>query len=538
METCRLEPGVVEGLDLIARGLERLREVDLAPSDGVAGIELVRAVEVVGRQVAALQTEVVAAVDRSGVHAGDGHRSAKVMVRHVANLSDAEAGRRDRRARCLAGLPVVAEAFAEGRVGVPQVDRVARVAANPRVRDQLWDLDGDLAVVARRLPYREFDRVLANWEAMVDEDGARDRNQAAHDARDSSLVQDFDGTWSDRGRCSALAGAQQRAVRDAFVAAELDADWCEARARLGDAATYGDLARTEAQRRADALSAIHDAAAEVFAGRPGGHRIVTNAMIDQRTFEREVVRLAGGTPPPRRPDLTLRDLAPGGMFDADTDIGCGGFWDGGSDGDEVARGASNDGAGESDRGWSPGGDGAFRCDTLEGWRLEPTEAVAAALLGHVRRVVYGADAVVIDQGRTQRCFTGAAQVAARFASQVCIWPGCGRSVVHSQVDHLNAWHEGGRTDQANGAILCGRHNRLKEHGYTVVRAPDGSFTVTRPDGTTIPAAGCGPARPGERKGPDEPDQSPHWPPGPPDRPRGHARQPDEPAPRPPPETDP
>ena len=521
METCRLEPQVVAGLDLVARGLEVLAGEDLVPADGVAGIELVRAVEVVGRQVAALQTEVVAAVDRSGVHAGDGHRSAKVMVRHVANLSDAEAGRRDRRARCLAGLPVVAEAFAEGRVGVPQVDRVARVAANPRVRDQLWDLDGDLAVVARRLPYREFDRVLANWEAMVDEDGARDRNQAAHDARDSSLVQDFDGTWSDRGRCSALAGAQQRAVRDAFVAAELDADWCEARARLGDAATYGDLARTEAQRRADAMAAIHDAAADVFAGRPGGHRIVTNAMIDQRTFEREVVRLAGATPPPRRPDLTLRDLAPSGFFE----------------GDDVARGASNDRAGESDRGWSPGGDGAFRCDTLEGWRLEPTEAVAAALLGHVRRVVYGADAVVIDQGRTYRCFTGAAQVAAQLASQVCIWPGCGCSVVHSQVDHLMPWHEGGCTDQANGAILCGRHNRLKEHGYTVVREHDGSFTVTRPDGTKIPAAGRGPDRPGGRERPAEPDEPPPDRPGPPDRPVGRVRQPDEPAPRPPPETD-
>ena len=44
METCRLESGVVEGLDLIARGVERLREVDLAPVDGVAGIELIRAV--------------------------------------------------------------------------------------------------------------------------------------------------------------------------------------------------------------------------------------------------------------------------------------------------------------------------------------------------------------------------------------------------------------------------------------------------------------------------------------------------------------
>lgn len=535
METCRLEPGVVEGLDLIARGVERLREVDLAPVDGVAGIELVRAVEVVGRQVAALQTEVVAAVDRSGVHAGDGHRSAKVMVRHVANLSDAEAGRRDRRARCLVRLPEVREAFAEGRVGVPQVDRIARVAANPRVRDQLWDLDEDLAVVARRASYRQLDRVLANWEAMVDEDGARDRNQAAHEARDSSLLQDFDGTWSDRGRCSALAGAQQRAVRDAFLAAELDADWCEARARLGDAATYGDLARTEAQRRADALSAIHDAAADVFAGRPGGHRIVTNAMIDQRTFEREVVRLAGATPPPRRPDLTLRDLAPSGLFDIDT--GPDGFLQGDGDAGTVVHAASSNAGGESGRERPLSGDGTFRCDTLEGWRLEPTEAVAAALLGHVRRVVYGADAVVIDQGRTHRCFTGAAQVAAQLASQVCIWPGCGCSVVHSQVDHLMPWHEGGRTDQANGTILCGRHNRLKEHGYTVVRAPDGSFTVTRPDGTTIPAAGRGPDRPGGRERPDEPDEPPPDRPGPPDRPVGRVRQPDEPAPRPPPETD-
>ncbi|MCU1354766.1 MAG: endonuclease, partial [Acidimicrobiales bacterium] len=44
---------------------------------------------------------------------------------------------------------------------------------------------------------------------------------------------------------------------------------------------------------------------------------------------------------------------------------------------------------------------------------------------------------------------------------------------------------GGETNPHNGGPACGRHNRYKQHGYTVHRDPDGPWHTYRPDGTEI-----------------------------------------------------
>ncbi len=49
--------------------------------------------------------------------------------------------------------------------------------------------------------------------------------------------------------------------------------------------------------------------------------------------------------------------------------------------------------------------------------------MAATLVGQVRRVVMGADSVVIDQGRSQRLFTGSARLAVQLSSSECVADG-------------------------------------------------------------------------------------------------------------------
>ncbi|CAN5162816.1 hypothetical protein BH20ACT3_BH20ACT3_06690 [soil metagenome] len=119
--------------------------------------------------------------------------------------------------------------------------------------------------------------------------------------------------------------------------------------------------------------------------------------------------------------------------------------------------------------------------------IDPTEAVATALIDHIRRVVIGADSVVIDLGRRRRCFTGAAQLAARLAATECYWPGCHVPVTDCQIDHLIGWADraGGSTNPGNRAPACGRHNRYKQRGYRVHRDPTGRWHTLRPDGTEI-----------------------------------------------------
>ena len=130
-------------------------------------------------------------------------------------------------------------------------------------------------------------------------------------------------------------------------------------------------------------------------------------------------------------------------------------------------------------------DDTYRCSTIDGYPVEPTETVANALIGHVRRVVMGSDGVVIDLGRKQQLFTGSARLAVFLQNDECFWPGCHVPVSACQADHTKPAAQGGCTCPGNGAPACGRHNRLKQHGYTVWRDPTGQWHTHRPDSTEI-----------------------------------------------------
>jgi hypothetical protein len=254
-------------------------------------------------------------------------------------------------------------------------------------------------------------------------------------------------------------------IFQAFVEAEFQADWAEARAIHGDATTVAHLARSYDQRDADAIARIFELAANAHAAAPGGAPIDTTILFDRATFERELRRAAGLDLEPR-PDPGL-EPEPGDTPDGD----------GAADDDEPG--------GASEPGGEPGRGIGFRCETPDGHPVDPTEAFANALTGRVRRAVVGWDGVVLDQSGLHRLFTGALRAAVLISRTTCYWPGCNQPTSRCQTDHLNPRRTGGRTNPDNGAPCCGRHNRLKEHGYTVRRDDHGHIHVHRPDGTEI-----------------------------------------------------
>ncbi len=416
--------------------MDALFEVGLEPVDGRDAIVVIAELERFARRVDAAKAALVGAVDRSGVFRDDRHASAKVMVRHVAKLANPEASRRARVAKALRDLPVLAAAWRAGEVGSDQVARIARVHANVRVRRQLIAAEEVFLRRAQADDYRAFDLWVTGWVSRTDADGTCDQSQRSHTNRTAALVQEYDRGWRLRANGGELDGLEMREVFDYFIDAEFRIDWEKCVAEHGDAASVDKLARTDAQRRFDALAAIFARAASTP---PGGTRpsIVTNIVIDWDTYQRELARLAGAQPP--EPD--------------------------------------------------PTNDTSFRCSSIDGHPLGPTEAVAGSLLGHVRRVVIGADSVVIDLSRRSRLFRGSAALAARLSSTTCYWPGCHVPASHCQIDHLTPYNDrgsGGETNPANGGPACGRHNRAKQHGYAAWRDPTGSWHTTRPDGTEIP----------------------------------------------------
>jgi hypothetical protein len=424
-------------LAAIAAGLDEAISAGIEPIDSTDAVGLIRELETLGRRLDAAKVELVDAIDRTGVYRTDGHHSAKVMVRHVAKLSGPEAAARAKTARALRDLPDTRTAYRNGAVGSCQVRRLARAHANGRVRDRLPRSEVRLLAFATSESYTFFDQVMTDWVRLADEDGTCDTNQRNHENRDAKIVQDFNGGWTFAGGCGSLSGAEMHTIFEHFVEAEFRTDWDKARIEHGDNTTKAHLERTDAQRRFDALFAIFQKAAT---SEPGGKTpdVVTNVVIDHGTYERILTFLTTGIRPEADPD-----------------------------------------------------DEGFRCSTIDGHPIEPTEAVTASLLGKFRRVVIGADSVVIDLGRTARLFTGSARLAAQLGATECFWPGCHVPVTQCQIDHLTPFTErddgggGGCTCPGNGGPACGKHNRHKEHGYTVRRDPTGQWHTHRPDGTEI-----------------------------------------------------
>jgi hypothetical protein len=427
-----------EELDAVDAALDSLLAGGFTPADCGEAAGLVRRLEAVGSRVAAAQRRLVGEIDRTGVYGADGHTSAKVMVRHTARLSTGEANARAREQHTLEAMPAFAAAFETGAVSTCVVRRLARLHANPRISDKVEALDHTLVAHAVAKPYAWFDAHCRDLERVLDEDGADRANERANAGRDVVISQNFDSSWKLGGGCGALDGARLREIFDHFVDAEWHTDWDAAKVIHGEATTPEHLARTPAQRRFDALLAMAEAAA-TNPSIVGAKGIITDIVIDQETFERELARLLDV-------DAPEADLA-------DTD-------------QRLAR---------------------FRCATSTGYQVSAREAVLNALTNQIRRVVVNTDSVVIDLGRKQRLFTGSARLAVQLRDQQCFHPSClacGRGL---QIDHTDEWvRDNGSTNPGNGAAGCGHHNRWKHHHeVTARRNPDGTWTLTRPDGTTI-----------------------------------------------------
>jgi Domain of unknown function (DUF222)/HNH endonuclease len=88
---------------------------------------------------------------------------------------------------------------------------------------------------------------------------------------------------------------------------------------------------------------------------------------------------------------------------------------------------------------------------------------------------------VLDLGRTQRLWAGAARRAVILRDRGCVFPACDRPPDYTDVHHIKHWSRGGPTDLTNGALLCGFHHHLIHHDDWQIRlAIDGIPEVIPP----------------------------------------------------------
>jgi hypothetical protein len=126
---------------------------------------------------------------------------------------------------------------------------------------------------------------------------------------------------------------------------------------------------------------------------------------------------------------------------------------------------------------------------LSGVGVAVLDSGARVSAGEARRLACGAGLVpavlggrseVLDLGRSSRLFTLPQRRALGLRDGGCTTEGCGMPVSVCHAHHALPWSQQGRTDLANGRLLCSRHHRLAhDRRYDLSQRPDGRVSFHR-----------------------------------------------------------
>jgi hypothetical protein len=423
--------GLAVAVDLLDRALDAMAAVPVAQlpladqADAAAVMVRLRA------RFDAVDAVVVRAFDTGGEWALDGHRSAAAALAHRCRLPRAEARRRVRLARRLEAVPAVAAALAGGQI----TTQAAEVLLAARRPDVAAEFDRDIHVLvghARTLSHAGFTKAVRYWSDRVDPDGAGRRAESIDQQRRAFISRTLDDliridAWLPPVAGTAVLTAVERIEDELFRA-----DWDDAESIHGSNTTTAHLARTAAQRRADALIelAVRATATPGDARRP---LPLVNILMDAATFDHALRRRADLPTPAAAAAVSVQ------------------------------------------------------CELLDGTVLTPAQGIEAALAGHVRRVVYATPNLITGLSPRRRLYTGALRHLLEIRDRTCTHPGCDQPAWRCDADHIQPWN-GTNTTQHNGRLLCRYHHRLRQrlaNPVTATRRPDGTLAHHRSDGTPI-----------------------------------------------------
>lgn len=469
------------------RMFDRLLDAALGDSDAAID-EQIRELELAARRLEARRAALIGVSEHRGAFRVDGHRTMSAYLRAACNASDAEATRSRRIARACVAVPALGEALLAGRIGVSQVLEIARIQTNPRTRQFFERVAPIFLAMAEHDSAADLRDEIDSFVNLADQDGAYAETYC-HIEQRTAAVNVVDGTLDMRATGGdALVAAEVAATFDWFVEQEFQRDAAERVELYGDAAVQHPLARTDRQRRFDAIVTMTRAARAHGDGTKPAP-VVVNVVADPRTTH-DVLANHGLVVTPG--DGTGQGAAPGTFDDSGEDDAS--APDGGrcdvvdlvdlTGADELLAEAANDPARWLDR----------RCQTTSGVAIHPELLLRALLTGYVRRVVVDGQGVVVDWGRRRRLFTGPAREAAKLLVRRCTHPGCTVHARVATVDHIDEWvRDFGRTDQRNADVPCDTHNRYKSQaGWRTRRDDHGRTWRIRPDGTIVLPVGARP----------------------------------------------
>ena len=154
--------------------------------------------------------------------------------------------------RALRHLPRCAQAWREGEIGVDQAKAIAAARAH-RTEASMQRDEAMLVSQAAQMGFEDFYRALRYWKQLADPEGADAEDEERKAARNVYLEPSIDGMFLGQMTLDPISGTIVSAELNRLEHALFEANCAEARERLGRTAHLDELARTSAQRRADAL---------------------------------------------------------------------------------------------------------------------------------------------------------------------------------------------------------------------------------------------------------------------------------------------
>ena len=117
----------------------------------------------------------------------------------------------------------------------------------------------------------------------------------------------------------------------------------------------------------------------------------------------------------------------------------------------------------------------------DGTRISASEARRLACGAGIIPAVLGGDSEVLDLGRSRRLFSAAQRKALAVRQRSCRADGCSVPSTWCEAHHAgDPWCRGGRTDLADGMLLCSwHHHRIHDDRYLVQNMPDGGVRFHR-----------------------------------------------------------
>ena len=275
---------------------ELVADVDSICDADPAAFADMESIKILRRQLARLDaaaTRSTAAFDASGEWRESGARSLSSWLAGACNLPITETRRQISNGRALRYMPLAEEAWLAGDISTSHVGVLAGACSEAR-RETFARDEKILVDDAKYMRFRDFWRTVRYWEQLADADGVEDEAEDERSRRELYLSQSFHGMWLGKMTFDPLSGTIVNNELERLERQLFEADWAEARARLGERATAADLRRTAAQRRADALveMAIRSRTVPADGRRP---EPLFSVFVGFETLAGRICELANGT---------------------------------------------------------------------------------------------------------------------------------------------------------------------------------------------------------------------------------------------------